>query len=359
MITSKRTRTITRMSSPISNVRPAPDQLLTDLADYALNAKITSDEAYDTARWCLDRHPGLRHHGPCLPGLHQAPRSRRPRHQHASMARGFPARSHELDPVQAAFNIGTMIRWLDFNDTWLAAEWGHPSDNLGGDPRHRRLALAHQAAASPSGKKPLPPRAPATEGRAHRHDQGPRDPGRARAGELLQPRRPRPRHAGQAWPRPPSPRTCSAAPATRWSTPSRTPGSTAQSLRTYRHAPNTGSRKSLGRRRRHQPRRAPGADRQDRRDGLSLRAHRQDLGLPGRAVQGQCLEVPAPVRQLRDGERAVQDLLPRRVPLADRGGMRDGIHKELKVKDRRRRDQARSPSAPTRPASASSTRPAR
>ena len=48
------------------------------------------------------------------------------------MARGFPAPPWQLDPVHAAFNIGAMIRWLDFNDTWLAAEWGHPSDNLGG-----------------------------------------------------------------------------------------------------------------------------------------------------------------------------------------------------------------------------------
>ena len=56
-----------------------------------------------------------------------------------------PGTSYELDPVQAAFNIGAMIRWLDFNDTWLAAEWGHPSDNLGGDPRRRGLSVAPQA----------------------------------------------------------------------------------------------------------------------------------------------------------------------------------------------------------------------
>ncbi len=118
------------MSSPISNNRPPPDKLLTDLADYALSAKITSDEAYDTARWCLAdtlacgimalAYPACtKLLGPVVPGT--------------SIKNGarVPGTSHELDPVQAAFNIGTIIRWLDFNDTWLAAEWGHPSDNLG------------------------------------------------------------------------------------------------------------------------------------------------------------------------------------------------------------------------------------
>ncbi len=118
------------MSSPISNVRPPPDQLLADLADYALSAKIASDEAYDTARWCLAdtlacgimalAYPACtKLLGPVVPGT--------------SIKHGarVPGTSHELDPVQGAFNIGTIVRWLDFNDTWLAAEWGHPSDNLG------------------------------------------------------------------------------------------------------------------------------------------------------------------------------------------------------------------------------------
>ena len=64
-----------------------------------------------------------------------------------------PGTSYELDPVQAAFNIGAMIRWLDFNDTWLAAEWGHPSDNLGGILAGRRLAVAPAPIAE--GRKPL------------------------------------------------------------------------------------------------------------------------------------------------------------------------------------------------------------
>ncbi|MBX3748900.1 MAG: bifunctional 2-methylcitrate dehydratase/aconitate hydratase [Opitutaceae bacterium] len=118
------------MSSPISNVRPAPDSLLVDLADYALSARITSDEALDTARWCLAdtlacgilalAYPACtKLLGPVVPGTTIAHGAR------------VPGTAYELDPVQAAFNIGTLVRWLDFNDTWLAAEWGHPSDNLG------------------------------------------------------------------------------------------------------------------------------------------------------------------------------------------------------------------------------------
>ena len=64
-----------------------------------------------------------------------------------------PGTSYELDPVQAAFNIGAMIRWLDFNDTWLAAEWGHPSDNLGGDSRGRGLPVASQRCARREGPR--------------------------------------------------------------------------------------------------------------------------------------------------------------------------------------------------------------
>src|SRR3954468_134455 len=118
------------MSSPISNVRPAPDALITELADYALSAKIASDEAYDTARWCLVdtlacgimalAYPACtKLLGPVVPGTTIKNGAR------------VPGTAYELDPVQAAFDIGTIVRWLDFYDTWLAAEWGHPSDNLG------------------------------------------------------------------------------------------------------------------------------------------------------------------------------------------------------------------------------------
>ncbi len=139
------------MSSHISNVRPKPDKVITDIADYAGKAKISSDEAYNTARLCLMDTLGCGFEalsypactklmGPVVPG--------------ATMPNGakVPGTSFQLDPVMAAFNIGCMIRWLDFNDTWLAAEWGHPSDNLGGI-----LAMAdylsRQAVAA--GRKPL------------------------------------------------------------------------------------------------------------------------------------------------------------------------------------------------------------
>ena len=119
------------MSAPISNVRPKPDQVLVDIANYAARYKIESSEAYETARHCLVDTLGCglealsypactKLLGPIVPGT-VVPNGAR-----------VPGTQFQLDPVQAAFNIGAMIRWLDFNDTWLAAEWGHPSDNLGG-----------------------------------------------------------------------------------------------------------------------------------------------------------------------------------------------------------------------------------
>ncbi|HTX77973.1 MAG TPA: bifunctional 2-methylcitrate dehydratase/aconitate hydratase [Terracidiphilus sp.] len=119
------------MSSHISNDRPTPDKVLTDIADYALNYEIASDLAWSTARACLIDTLGCglealeypactKLLGPVVPGM-IVPNGAR-----------VPGTGYQLDPVQAAFNIGAMIRWLDFNDTWLAAEWGHPSDNLGG-----------------------------------------------------------------------------------------------------------------------------------------------------------------------------------------------------------------------------------
>mgnify|MGYP003575978882 CR=1 FL=1 len=119
------------MSQHISNVRPEPDQVLTDIVDYVLNYRIDSEQAYDTARNCLIDTLGCglealeypactKLLGPVVPGT-VVPHGAK-----------VPGTQFQLDPIQAAFNIGTMIRWLDFNDTWLAAEWGHPSDNLGG-----------------------------------------------------------------------------------------------------------------------------------------------------------------------------------------------------------------------------------
>ncbi len=119
------------MSAPISNVRPQPDKVLTQIADYVTRHRVTSADAYETARYCLMDTLGCGFEaleypactkllGPVVRGT-VVPNGAK-----------VPGTQFQLDPVQAAFNIGAMIRWLDFNDTWLAAEWGHPSDNLGG-----------------------------------------------------------------------------------------------------------------------------------------------------------------------------------------------------------------------------------
>jgi 2-methylcitrate dehydratase len=118
------------VSDATTGQRPEPDALLVEIADYALSHGIESREAYDTARLCLMDSIGCmmlalnfpactKLLGPIVPG--------------AEMKNGVrvPGTKFELDPVQGAFNIGALVRWLDFNDTWLAAEWGHPSDNIG------------------------------------------------------------------------------------------------------------------------------------------------------------------------------------------------------------------------------------
>ena len=139
------------MSAPISNVRPAPDQVLVDIVDYVRDVRIDGAVALDTACNCLIDTLGCglealsypactKLLGPIVPGT-VVPNGAK-----------VPGTPFQLDPVQAAFNIGAMIRWLDFNDTWLAAEWGHPSDNLGGI-----LATADwlSRSAVATGKKPL------------------------------------------------------------------------------------------------------------------------------------------------------------------------------------------------------------
>jgi len=139
------------MSSHISNVRPKPDDVLVKIADYATKYDIKSKEAFDTARYCLIDTLGCglealeypactKLMGPVVRGT-VVPNGAK-----------VPGTQFQLDPIQAAFNIGAMIRWLDFNDTWLAAEWGHPSDNLGGI-----LATADwlSRTAIAGGKKPL------------------------------------------------------------------------------------------------------------------------------------------------------------------------------------------------------------
>jgi len=119
------------MSSPISNIRPKPDKVLTLIADYASKYQVKSAEAYDTARYCLMDTLGCGLEALEYPACTKLLGPVDPATVTPNGAK-VPGTKFQLDPVQAAFNIGAMIRWLDFNDTWLAAEWGHPSDNLGG-----------------------------------------------------------------------------------------------------------------------------------------------------------------------------------------------------------------------------------
>lgn len=139
------------MSAHISNVRTEFDQEMIDIVDYVMHYQVQSPVAYETARNCLIdtlgcglealEYPACKKlMGPIVPGT-IVPNGAK-----------VPGTQFQLDPVQAAFNIGAMIRWLDFNDTWLAAEWGHPSDNLGGI-----LATADWLSrnAVAGGKKPL------------------------------------------------------------------------------------------------------------------------------------------------------------------------------------------------------------
>ena len=127
------------------NIRPDPDEELAAIADYVSNAAIDSESALDTARNCLIDTLGCgflalrfpectKMLGPHVAGTVVPGGSR------------VPGTPYVLDPVKAAWDIGCMIRWLDFNDTWLAAEWGHPSDNLGGI-----LAVADYLSRQPGG----------------------------------------------------------------------------------------------------------------------------------------------------------------------------------------------------------------
>ena len=119
------------MSSHISNERPQPDKVLVDIADYVLNFEITDDLAWKTAHYCLLDTLGCGFEALTYPACTKL---LGPIVEGTIVPKGakVPGTPFQLDPVQAAFNIGAIIRWLDFNDTWLAAEWGHPSDNLGG-----------------------------------------------------------------------------------------------------------------------------------------------------------------------------------------------------------------------------------
>ena len=230
-----------------------------------------------------------------------------------------PGTSYELDPVLAAFNIGAMNRWLDFNDTWLAAEWGHPSDNLGGI-----LAVADYLSrqARAEGKDPLTMKDVLTAAIMAHEIQGvlalENSYNRVGLDHVL------------------LVRVATTAVVTRMLGGDHATVLNAVSnawidgcsLRTYRHAPNTGSRKSWA-----------AGDATSRGVRLALIAmtgemgypsalSAPDLGLLRRAVQGQCVQVPAPLRQLRHGKCALQDFLSGRVPFADgRRGRHDAARR--------------------------------
>jgi 2-methylcitrate dehydratase len=139
------------MGSRPGTMRPKPDKVLVDIADYVLGYRIKSKEAIDTARYCLMDTLGCGFEALAYPACTKLL---------GPVVRGtlvpngarVPGTQFQMDPVKAAFDIGAMVRWLDFNDTWLAAEWGHPSDNLGGI-----LATADWLSrdAAAAGKKPL------------------------------------------------------------------------------------------------------------------------------------------------------------------------------------------------------------
>ena len=301
------------MSSHISNERPAFDRVITDIADYALGYEIKSDLAYETAHYCLIDTLGCglealeypactKLLGPIVPGT-VVPHGAR-----------VPGTSYQLDPVQAAFNIGAMIRWLDYNDTWLAAEWGHPSDNLGGI-----LAVADWLSRTgrSGGQTPLTMKQVLT-GMIKAHEiQGcialensfnkvgldhvvlVKVASTAVVCGLLGMNREQTMNAiSLAW-------------------------VDGQSLRTYRHAPNTGSRKSWAAGDATSRAVRLGVDGEGGRDGVSLGADGKDVGILRRLVQGAGVQVSAAVWQLRDGERAVQDQLSGGVSRADGGGSGD------------------------------------
>ncbi|MBI3067846.1 MAG: bifunctional 2-methylcitrate dehydratase/aconitate hydratase [Betaproteobacteria bacterium] len=119
------------MSTRNANIRPKPDGIMVDIADYALNYKVESNLAYDTARYCLMDTLGCALEALGYPECTKllGPIAHGTVVPHGSRV---PGTSFQLDPVRGAFNLGCMIRWLDYNDAWLAAEACHPSDNLGG-----------------------------------------------------------------------------------------------------------------------------------------------------------------------------------------------------------------------------------
>src|ERR1700756_3377801 len=156
------------MAHITTNDRPPADAVLTDIADYVLGYRIESPLAYETARYCLIDTLGCglealkdpactKLLGPIVPGT-IVPNGAR-----------VPGTNYQLDPVQAAFNIGAMIRWLDFNDCWLGGGMGPSVRQSRRHSRCRRLAVTDRDCCRPPARR---------DARcAHRDDQGARDPG--------------------------------------------------------------------------------------------------------------------------------------------------------------------------------------
>ena len=224
------------MSSDTLNIRPQPDQVLVDIADYVLNYAVTSKLAYDTARYCLIDTLGCGLEALRLSRLHQAARAHRARNGGAQWRAACPGTGYQLDPVQAAFNIGDDDPLAGLQRHLAGGGMGAPFRQSRRHSRHRRLAVPHAAS------RRARPRDHAR--RADGHDQGARDPGLPRAGELLQQGRARSRRAGQS--RVDGGGRADARPvrATQIINALSLAWVDGQALRTYRHAPNTGSRKS-------------------------------------------------------------------------------------------------------------------
>ncbi len=322
--------------------RPAPDALLTEIADYVLLDRAESAEARRIARYCLMDTLGCgilalgfpactKLLGPVVPGA-ELPGGAR-----------VPGTRYELDPVAAAFNIGALVRWLDFNDTWLAAEWGHPSDNLGAilavadyqSRRGARLTMADVVTAMVQAHE--------IQGvLALNHSFN-----RVGLDHVL------------------LVRIASTAVATRLLGGSRDEIVNAVSnawldggaLRTYRHAPNTGSRKSWA-----------AGDATSRGVRHALLARAGEMGYPSALTakgwgfqdvlfKGRPIVLERPLGLVRHGERVVQDFVPGRVPRAD--GRRSGSSRSTGKWRRACRRSRASRSKHRRPACASSTRPGR
>ena len=297
-------------NSADSNVRPDPDPELTAIADFVAGPTAFTNEAFETARFCLIDSLGcamlalqypacMKHLGPIVPGT-VVPGGVR-----------VPGTPFELDPIKAAFDIGCVIRWLDFNDTWLAAEWGHPSDNLGAI-----LAVADFLSRRAERQAPLSMRDVLTAMIKAHEIQGVlalensfnrvgldhvllvKVASTAVATQLLGGTKPQIVNAlSHAW-------------------------MDGQALRTYRHAPNAGPRKCWA-----------AGDATSRAVRLALLGVRGEPGCPAALsaprwgfqdvlFKGNPLKLIAALWLLRHGERAFQVRFPGRIPCPDRGGMR-------------------------------------